>query len=498
MPVLRNRLAVTRAGGPRQFAELRDRFLVSATDEQAAREARSDLDRLGLNTTQLRNADVLVAEPQDRIESVLERVRNAGMDSVKFRQGISDVEDARDAGEEIIEATTATVSATRALLQEIRGIGGVSIVDFVFTQADYGPENLRFTPGELPNVDPSVAAEQNGSMEQLNRELGLTEAWEDTRGSNATVAIFDTGFAEDLIAPGRVIGTFHDESVSSVFAPAEGHGTMTAGAAAANKEEGVPFNGAAPDADVILVRITDDKGQIRGDIISKAWDWLADRARNRPIVANHSYGTPLCSGRPRTRFCNTALNDVIDAVNEDPMITSVYAAGNEAMQCGHRPSGVTSAVTGTNSLASVITVGALRFDGRDAQRYSSHGRGDCAPISDPKPNVSARLPSKTYYGGEDGWEIKDMSIGVGGSSGGTSHASPTTAGMIALIQSKAVRDGDGPLETEEIKQLIHEAAEPPRPSQINQFGLVLGQKGYDARFGHGEIQINEALSEVGN
>lgn len=496
MPVLRNRLAVTRAGGPRQFAELRDRFLVSSENRQQLREVRSELDRLGLDTEELQNADVLVAEPRERIETVLEQVRDAGMDSVKFRQGISDIEDAREAGEEIIDTTRATVSATRALLQEIRSIGGVSLVDFVFTQADYGPENLRFAPGDLPDVDPETAAEQSGSLEDLNRQMGMPEAWEDTRGENATVAIFDTGFAEGLIESGRVVDTFHASSVDSVFAPAEGHGTMTAGAATASNEGDTPFNGAAPGSDVILVRITNSEGQISGDVIARAWDWLSNRQNSNPVVANHSYGTPLCSGRPRSRFCQTPLNDVIDVVNEDPMITSVYAAGNEAMQCGHRPSGVTNAVTGTNSLASVITVGALRFDGRDAQRYSSHGRGDCAPIADPKPNVSARLPSKTYYGVEDGWKIKDMSIGVGGSSGGTSHAAPYTAGQLALIQSKAVRDGDGPLETEELKQLIQENATPPRPTQINQFGMVLGQKGYDARFGHGELQINEALSKV--
>ena len=487
---------MTRAGGPRQFAELRDRFLVSAGDGEVIGEVRSELDRLGLQTEQLQNADVLVVQPQDRIESVLDRVRDADMDSVKFRQGISDIEDARKRGQEIIETTTATVSATRALLQNIRSIGGVSLADFVFTSADYGPENLRSAPGDLPTIPAEEATETNGTMDALNREYGLPEVWETTRGENATVAIFDTGFAEGLIADGRIIDTFHGQSVDSVFAPAEGHGTMTAGAAAASRNEDVPFNGAAPGSDVILVRITDDQGQIRGDIISKAWDWLAQRSNDKPIIANHSYGTPLCSGRPRTRFCNTPINDVIKVVNEDPMITSVYAAGNEAMQCGHRPSGITNAITGTNSLAEVITVGALRFDGRDAQRYSSHGRGDCAPISDPKPNVSARLPNKTYYGVEDGWKIKDMSIGVGGSSGGTSHAAPYTAGILALIQSHAMSEGDGALHTEELKQLLQDTAEPPRPTQINQAGLVLGESGYDARFGHGEPRVARMLDQV--
>lgn len=493
MPLLRNRLASITAGGPREFGELRDKVILSVKDQSQVGDALSELDNFALEGRELSNFPVVIAEPREDPQTVLERfqeVRNGGKE---IRKAIQDIE----VGDgEIIETTSSVVEATTQVLQSIRSLDIVDQADFARSYTDFGPENLRFSPDELDTVDPQDVGNEPDTMEELNSKMGMEEAWQETRGENAIVAIFDTGYAEGLIETSRIRDTFSGSGVDGPFAPAEGHGTMTAGAAVASKEDGAPFNGTAPGAEVFLVRITDDKGQIRGDIISEAWDWLADKNTDKPIVANHSYGTPICSGRPRAKFCSGPEIRLIKRINADQNITSFYAAGNEAGRCGHRPSGLTNAITGLNSLSEVITVGALRFDGLDAQRYSSHGRGDCAPIADPKPNVSNALPNKTYYGVEGGWKIKDMSTGIGGSSGGTSHASPSVAGLGALLQSKSMDVNGEPLQTEELKQILHEAADPPRPTQINLFDGFVGKDGYDARFGHGEVDINQALSMV--
>jgi subtilisin family serine protease len=498
MVVIRNRLSLARAGGPRQYAELRDRLMMRVDSFENRENVMHELRRLDLSSESLDNAPVVIARPSNNFSEVISRVRDLGSDSVKLRQAEKEVDKAESEDRSILESTAATISATREYIQQVRLINNVDLVDFVRTEADFGPENLRQSPSSLPSLGFSESQNQGGTLDELNERLGVTEAWEQTRGENAIVAIFDTGFAEDIIDESRIRDTFHAGGTDSAYESSEGHGTMCAGAAAASKDEELPFNGIAPDAEVILVRITDSEGQISGDVISKAWDWIADLDHQKPIVVNHSYGTPLCSGRPRGKFCDTVLNDVVKRVNANEDIVSVYAAGNEAMRCGHRPSGVTNAITGTNSLAEVITVGALLTDGREAQRYSSHGRGDCAPISDPKPNVSCAIPERMYYGGDNGYEIKDMSTGPYGSAGGTSHAAPMVTGMIALIQSKAVADDnrDKALHTEEIKQIIHENSNPPRPTQINRLGMILGTSGFDARFGHGQLDINAALEEV--
>lgn len=493
MVVLRNKLTAARSGGPRQFSELRERIMLSVGSRDDIDDLKSELDRYDLRGRTLKNAPVLVAEPRNRVADVLERVRQLDTDDVKVRQAIDEVS---DESEGVVDATSSVLEATSRLISNIRVLPMVTAADFVYTHADYGPENLRVSPSDMETLSPEALQQETATMDELNDKLGLRDAWTQTQGENAVVAIFDTAFTEGMFDSGRIVNTFSGSDVESVYRSEEGHGTMTAGAAAASTDDGLPFNGSAPGADVILVRITDSEGQIRDDIISQAWDWLMDLNLDRPIVANHSYGTPLCTGRPRARFCQGAAVDVVKIANSDSDITSVYAAGNEANTCGHRPSGITNAVTGVNSIAEVVTVGALRFDQRDAQSYSSHGRGDCAPIADPKPNVTCTLPNKTYYGVEQGWEVKDMSSGIGGSSGGTSHAAPTVAGMIALIQSKAVDVRGEPLQTEEVKQIIHESSEPPRPTQINMFGGFVGQEGYDARFGHGQLDINQALNEV--
>lgn len=503
MVVIRNRLSMATAGGPRQFAELRDKVLVRANNFEEREQVLAELDEIGLRPLQLNNAPILAVEPQDKIEDTIERLSSIDLDGRRVREGVQEIQGARDAGEEVLELSETALQVTQSFLDEIQGLQGVSLAEFVQSFADYGPENLRFNPGELDDLTDSQGQDAKDNLESVVNELGIPEVWETTRGENSIVAIFDTGFAEDLIDDSRIVGTFHggdaglEENVpDSVYKSSEGHGTMTAGAAAANKEEGVPFDGAAPDAGVILVRITDSKGQIRSDITSAAWDWLIDVEDERPIVANHSYGIPLCSGRPRTKFCDTVVNDMIKVANSKADILSCYAAGNEAMRCGHRLIGATSAVTGTNSLGEVVTVGALLTNGQEAQRYSSHGRGDCSPVSDPKPNVSCRIPKFTYYGGEDGYKIKDMSTGPLGSSGGTSHASPLTCGMLALLQSAAVQKNGEALQTEEVKNIIHRTANPPRKTQVNSVGFILGEKGYDARFGHGEINITDSVSNL--
>lgn len=488
MVIVRNRIASLGAGGPRQFAEIRDTILAVAEEGELSA-ARSELDNAGFDTIGLSNAPIVIASPtatlEDAIDRLAEDIDDAG-------QAIQDIQEARQEEDSFIESTTATIRATADLLDRISQFTPINNAGFAHSFADFGPENLRMSPDSLLTLDDPNGEED--TLQDTINTLNIPDAWAITRGEGAIVAIFDTGYARDLIDRSRIVATFHDDSVDSVFESQEGHGTMCAGAAAANQDEGVPFDGFAPDAGVILVRVTDDEGQIRSDIITRALDWIAEQGRrlNRPIVTNHSYGTPICSTLRRPTFCDNATAQMIRVLNSTADITSCYAAGNEAGYCGHRLSGITNGITAHNSLGEIITVGALLSDGREAQRYSSHGRGDCAPRADPKPNVSCRIPRRTYYGTEDGWEIKDMSTGLFGSGGGTSHASPNICGMLALIQSAA----DEPLQTEQIKQLIENNSVPPRPTQVNQFGFFAGPAGWDARFGFGQFNVAEAITEV--
>lgn len=497
MVIVRNKLAELRAGGPRQFAELRNKFLVrtESIDEQS--NVASRLRGLGLDTTTLRNSPVAVVEPSgDIVQTASSIQQQEGLGS-RAAGAIDEAADSISEAQELVETGLALESLTIEVLSTIRQVDGVISSSFANTYADYGPENLRMSPFQMPSLTGDEAEDAQNTVGDLYQTLGIYDAHERERGDKAIVAIFDTGYAEDLIDQSRIVETWSGPDVDNVWASEEGHGTMCAGASAANSDEGVPFDGAAPDAGVILVRTTGPEGQIRSDYIAQAWDWIASLDTNRPVVMNHSYGTPICSGRPKNDFCNTPLTDEIRIILEDEDLTAVYAAGNEGMQCGHRPSGLTNAITGTNSIEPVITVGALLTNGREAQRYSSHGRGDCSPIEDPKPNVSCAIPVHTYYGAEGGYTIKNMETGVIGSGGGTSHAAPTTAGMLALVQSRAVKERGEPMSIAELKQLIRQHSKAPHPTQINAFGGLFSRDGWDARFGNGQFDINSALDSIG-
>lgn len=492
MPILRNGIASMRSGGPRQYTEVEDKILLTVKDEDSKDELRSELDKFSMTGRELDNAPVVIAEPRNTIDETVGQFLRYEYSNSAIVEALDDVQHDTD----IQDSATSVMQTMRRLVSAFNVFPMVSIADFSHTFADFGPENLRVSPFEAETLDQESFDSVSQTMSDLNENANMEEAWSKTRGENSIIAVFDTAFSEDMFPSSRILDTYHSDEVESAFRSVEGHGTMCAGAAAASKDDGLPYNGTAPEADVLLLRITDSQGQIREDYIAEAWDWLLNKDYNRPVVCNHSYGQPICTGRPRNKYCQSSSADVVRTANSHRNIISVYAAGNEAMRCGHRPSGITNAITGTNSLADVITVGALRFDEIDAQRYSSHGRGDCAPIADPKPNVSHPLPRYVYYGGENGWEIKDMGNSVGGSAGGTSHASPTVSGLIALIQSHSMNKNGRPLQTEEVKQIIHENANPPRRTQINMFDAFIGESGYDARFGHGIIDINSALEDV--
>jgi len=322
------------------------------------------------------------------------------------------------------------------------------------------------------------------SQQDLIERLGAARVWEEfgERGERAVVAIFDTSFCEEFFGRGRILDTFYGPDVGSAFeAPEEGHGTMTALLAAGNTEEGAPFDGVAPEAKLLLARVTNREGHLV--YIEEAEDWLVSKVRElglRAVVVNKSYGVPLCTGRPRWNFCEDTFAQVLREVQSMREVTEVYAAGNEAMHCGHRVSGTTNAITGHNSLETNFCVGAQRWDGA-IQSYSSHGFGDCDPINHPKPDIVFMIPHILAYG----CEVKDFTMRDGGSGGGTSSAAPLCAGTLALMRSARPE-----LDDPELRRILYETAELPRTTQVS-WAL-----GYDARFGHGSVDIYRTLERA--
>ena len=530
MVTVRGSLAKRNAGGP-QFKYIPQRVLVevedgikitdiaNSTDEftndlldtppvgdTVLATVQDKLQALDFDTKVLSNTGVIVAQTErlstviDNIKSVpnefsersiyrinqlQNRASNSGAMSVVdgFRPGLFNFQSASDRQFESQLRNELLGELHNPITDALEDIEHVASVEVSHTYNPPGPQNLG-----IDVTSPDVFADEGSDAPNVGdavKKIGGDEAWQVDTGEGAVVAIFDTSFSEKFVKSNRVIDTFYGDDVDSAYSdPDEGHGTMTAYSAAGNAKDTtdgqgnqkVDYSGVAKDADLLLARLTDSNGSFV--YTEEAWDWLAEwvKALDKPVISNHSYGVPLCSGRGQG-FCDSVAANISEALSRRDDHQAVYAAGNEAQYCGHRLSGVTNAITGVNSKNSSIAVAAFRFDGSGAQTYSSHGFGTCADkLDNPKPDVGSLIPSIVPYGDDE----KDLSTSTG-SGAGTSEAAPLVAGVAALVASQT-----GNARQSVIEGALESSASLPRRTQVNAL------RGHDARFGNGQVNAAEA------
>ena len=530
MVTVRGSLAKRNAGGP-QFKYIPQRVLVevedgikitdiaNSTDEftndlldtppvgdTVLATVRDKLQTLDFDTKVLSNTGVIVAQTErlstvidnikslpnefsersiNRINQLQNRASNSGAMSIVdgFRPGLFNFQSASDREFESQLRNELLGELHNPITDALEDIEHVASVEVSHTYNPPGPQNLG-----IDVTSPDVFADDDSDAPNVGdavKKIGGEEAWQVDTGEGAVVAIFDTSFSEKFVKSNRVIDTFYGDDVDSAYSdPDEGHGTMTAYSAAGNAKDTtdgqgnqkVDYSGIAKDADLLLARLTDSNGSFV--YTEEAWDWLAEwvKALDKPVISNHSYGVPLCSGRGQG-FCDSVAANISEALSRRDDHQAVYAAGNEAQYCGHRLSGVTNAITGVNSKNSSIAVAAFRFDGSGAQTYSSHGFGTCADkLDNPKPDVGSLIPSIVPYGDDE----KDLSTSTG-SGAGTSEAAPLVAGVAALVASQT-----GNARQSVIEGALESSASLPRRTQVNTI------RGHDARFGNGQVNAAEA------
>lgn len=537
--MIRGNIAETFAGGP-QFRLMPSKMLVeleggssiteiaeslngdreglldeSPVEDRVLQDVRSELESMGFNVKPLNNLGALVVSA-DNLDSVIDNVIDSSdvfsSDAIdklqrvrsKAQSGSSGTivggfgsgqfnfsEDVNSSIEANLRNELSDMSLHNPLTDALEEISGVLNAEIKFTRNTFGPRNLGVNIEERPTVRDALdvgLTEGEGDSDlptlgDATTKMGVPSAWKETKGEGAVLAVFDTSFCDEYLKSDRVIDTFHGGDTESAYsAPEEGHGTMTAYSAGGDKQtSGLPYNGVAPECDLLLARVSNSSGGL--SFIEEAWDWLAGwiKQLDRPVISSHSYGVPVCSGRSMD-MCESTSTRIVEVLSSRTDHQAFYAAGNEAGYCGHRVGGYTNGINGVNSSPQVMTVGALRFDLVDAQTYSSHGWGTCTNLSsNPKPDVSCLLPSLIPYG----CQVKDMSRNYGGSSGGTSEATPLTAGVATLVASLT-----GTAEQEVIQGVLEGTAKSPRLTQVNI------ARGFDARFGHGQVRAGKAIKEA--
>ena len=200
-------------------------------------------------------------------------------------------------------------------------------------------------------------------MDRVKKEIGYfcEEMNQCTKmGEKVTVAILDTGIAWHPDLTDRVIQFQDFVNGKTGIYDDSGHGTHVAGILAGNGRlsNGI-LAGIAPKADMVVIKILDEKGEGKLEQILKGIDWVKKHHKKYGIsVVNLSAGI-------RTGMNSEKEGCLLYAIEElwDMGLIVVVSAGNLGPQKG--------SITIPGISRKVITVGALKASRED----SCSGRG---------------------------------------------------------------------------------------------------------------------------
>ena len=245
--------------------------------------------------------------------------------------------------------------------------------------------------------------------EDANRTWGLSATDADAgaySGSGIKVAVLDTGF--DLAHPDYQARTITHESfvAGESVDDVQGHGTHCAGTAVGSTPptSNVPRYGVAPDAELFVAKVLNNRGSGRELDIIAGIEWAIE---NECEVISMSLGRAVGVQEPYDPLYEAIAADALDAGS-----LIVAAAGNES----DRRYGYVAPVGSPANAPSIMAVAAIESDGGVAP-YSCGGIGTGeVTIAAPGSGVLSSFPHPELY--------KRLP--------GTSMACPHVAGIAAL------------------------------------------------------------------
>lgn len=260
-------------------------------------------------------------------------------------------------------------------------------------------------------------------MYDVRRRIGAASAYrQGLYGQHIGIAVLDSGiYPHRDFTEGSYRIRFFRDYVNGRNSPYDnnGHGTHIAGIiAGSGAASGGRYMGVAPLADLIVLKVLDEKGNGTVENVCRGIEWIVQNRRRYQIqIMNISVGAKI-----KERFQESRM--LVDAVEYawDHGLTVVAAAGNNGPDA--------MSITAPGNSRKVITVGAApeRLNEKQPEvscNFSGRGpTGECVC----KPDVVApgfRIRSCSHRP-EEMYTIRS----------GTSMAAPVVAGGIALLLNK--------------------------------------------------------------
>jgi len=339
---------------------------------------------------------------------------------------------------------------------------------------DTTQNDTSFSPSDEPYYEYSWHIDSANSVESLadfgainkDADIGVTKAWEITRGEGIKVAVIDDGFDvhhEDLKENIAVVYNVDNDNddVSNTYNNQPLHGNSCAGFIVA-PINGKGSMGIAPSAKLIGIKLL---SQEDSDTI-KAFEYAQNQGAK---VISCSWGTNNVSEAVEAK-----LKELYEAG-----ITVLFASGNE---------GVSLDVAGTNDESEVEWVIGIGASGEnnDVTTYSNYGKNieALAPGGDTQMLGILGIDDSGEQGSSVQLELLNNNYAF---MDGTSFATPVASGVVALMY------GANPdITPSQVRSILISTATKIGTQNANYID------GFDEKRAYGKINAHLAVSEVQN
>ncbi|BAS57646.1 subtilisin-like serine protease [Leptolyngbya boryana NIES-2135] len=308
--------------------------------------------------------------------------------------------------------------------------------------------------------EPNASQAPNDPMysKQWNmHNIGIEQAWIETKGRGVTVAVIDTGVSKvpDLEKTNFVKG-FDFVNDQENAADDNGHGTHVAGTIAQSTNNNFGVAGIAYEANIMPLKVLSSFG---GGTVADIAEAIRFAADNKADVINLSLGG---GGE------SVVMRDAIDYAHSKGVVV-IAAAGNSNRNAADYPARYPHA----------IAVAALDASGAKAP-YSNFGAG-----------VDIAAPGGSTEQGESGGILQNTLNPETGESvfaafQGTSMAAPHAAGVAALIKAAGVDNPD------EVLAVLKQSARKVESDDLNHYGAGKLDAAAAVKLAlHGKITFND-------